>query len=169
MYRGTKILFSGEFSCTSCFFFILAAFARDLPYDQWRNAVANDALRYKVNIDEELKNCSDIGIGEYRKEEEEVEEPSTAVLSASENVHLAQIDTTGDDLTHLQHEAEDAIPMSPQEPPSPATDQIKDVSPMSPEEPSSVDVRFSADDEVDLSSVDFNESKEEVERRCISR
>ena len=59
--------------------------------------------------------------------------------------------------------------MSPQEPPSPATDQIKDVSPMSPEEPSSVDVRFSADDEVDLSSVDFNESKEEVERRCISR
>ena len=55
--------------------------------------------------------------------------------------------------------------MSPQEPPSPATDQIKDVSPMSPEEPSSVDVRFSADDEVDLSSVDFNESKEEVERR----
>ena len=69
-----------------------------------------------MNIDEELKNCSDIGIGEYRKEEDEVEEPSTAVLSASENVHLAQIDTTGDDLTHLQHEAEDAIPMSPQEP-----------------------------------------------------
>ena len=54
-----------------------------------------------MNIDEELKNCSDIGIGEYRKEEDEVEEPSTAVLSASENVHLAQIDTTGDDLTWL--------------------------------------------------------------------
>ena len=91
-----------------------------MPYDQWRNAVANDALRYKVNIDEELKNCSDIGMKEYEKEEEVVtveEEQSIAVLSASENVHLAQIDTTGDDLTHLQHEAEDAIPMSPQEPP----------------------------------------------------
>ena len=72
---------------------------------------------------------------------------------------MAQIDTTGDDLTHLQDEAEDAISMSPQEPSSPATDQIKDVSPMSPQEPSSV--VFSDDEEVDLSSVDFNESKDE--------
>ena len=135
-----------------------------MPYDQRRNAVANDAKRYKGNVDQELKNCSDIGMKEYEKEEEVVtveEEQSIAVLSASENVHLAQIDTTGDDLTHLQDEAEDAISMSPQEPSSPATDQIKDVSPMSPEEPSS-DV-FSADEEVDLSSVEINESKDEDE------
>ena len=62
-----------------------------MPYDERRNAVANDAKRYKGNVDQELKNFSDIGMGEYEKEKEVVtreEEPSIAVLSASENVHL---------------------------------------------------------------------------------
>ena len=87
-----KFYFSGDFNCTSWFFiFILAALARDMPYDERRNAVANDAKRYKGNVDQELKNFSDIGMGEYEKEKEVVtreEEPSIAVLSASENVHL---------------------------------------------------------------------------------
>ena len=88
-----KFYFFGDFNCTSWFFifFILAALARDVPYDQRRNAVANDAKRYKGNVDQELKNFSDIGMGEYEKEKEVVtreEEPSIAVLSASENVHL---------------------------------------------------------------------------------